>query len=404
MSARRRREHPIKRTNPSGKQRWVARYTNLEGKEKSAGTFDHKGPCKEPDPVAAGPRRECCAQHAIDQAYLNEEAAPPAGVITIGEYATRVWPERYPRSKRTARSHKTRLKAAMAIPLEGRPLGGWAYPDLRPRHATDLVDHMLREEGRAAKGAAGILNSLSVLNKDAVRDEHTEINFVADVEVRANDPRVRKAPKKARVFTFDQLREFAAAGRAEVRRTTPKPERDKGNGETLYYPAIDYEPMLATITLAGPRVGEVFALLRTELDLEARMFFPTGTADEDGEITRGDTETKKHEGAIPIAPSLEEILRRMVVRIDTPLLFATPSGTVWLLPNFYRDVWAPAQIASGIDMTPHEARHSFVTNLRRAGIDPADLADATRHTVQTATNHYTHPTYSSYEEIRQAIG
>jgi site-specific recombinase XerD len=94
----------------------------------------------------------------------------------------------------------------------------------------------------------------------------------------------------------------------------------------------------------------------------------------------------------------------MVVRIDTRLLHPTPSGTVWILPNFYRDVWTPAQIASGIDMTPHEARHSFVSNLRKAGIDYADLADVTRHTVQTATKHYTHATHRSYQEIREAIG
>jgi hypothetical protein len=42
--------------------------------------------------------------------------------------------------------------------------------------------------------------------------------------------------------------------------------------------------------------------------------------------------------------------------------------------------------------------------MRRAGVDPADLADATRHTIQTATLHYTHPTRQSYDQMRSVIG
>lgn len=227
----------------------------------------------------------------------------------------------------------------------------------------------------------------------------------AHIEIRANDPRIQKQPKPIRIFSFDQLREFAEAGRPEIRRRTPKPEQAHGEtGETIYYPAIDYEPMLATICLGNFRIGEVFALLRSEMDLDEGFFYPSGTASE-GQITRGNSATKKHEGEPnPIAPSLEAILRRMVPRIDTQLLFPTPSGTCWHYPNFLRDVWEPAQIASGMDLRPHEARHSYVSNLRKAGIDPADLAAVTRHTVQTANKHYVHSTGQSYEEIRRAIG
>lgn len=101
--------------------------------------------------------------------------------------------------------------------------------------------------------------------------------------------------------------------------------------------------------------------------LEAGFFYPTGTA-YNGVITRGDTPEKRHDS------------------------------------TFCRDVWRPAQIASEMGIRPHEARHSYVSHLRRAGVDPADLADVTRHTIQTATLHYTHPTRQSYDVIRGAIG
>jgi hypothetical protein len=44
----------------------------------------------------------------------------------------------------------------------------------------------------------------------------------------------------------------------------------------------------------------------------------------------------------------------------------------------------------GCDYAPHDFRHSWVTHLRAAGIDPADLAVLAGHTVETATARYTH--------------
>jgi integrase len=52
-----------------------------------------------------------------------------------------------------------------------------------------------------------------------------------------------------------------------------------------------------------------------------------------------------------------------------------PTGRLWRERNFYRDVWYPAQKASGLDIRPHEMRHSWLTHLRVAGVDEADLAD-----------------------------
>ena len=47
-------------------------------------------------------------------------------------------------------------------------------------------------------------------------------------------------------------------------------------------------------------------------------------------------------------------------------------------------VWRPARRASGLECTPQDFRHSYVSNLSAVGIDVADLADITGHTVETA--------------------
>ena len=85
---------------------------------------------------------------------------------------------------------------------------------------------------------------------------------------------------------------------------------------------------------------------------------------------------------------------------DCQLLFPTPRGRLWRERNFYRDVWKLAQQASGLDIRPHECRHSYVTHLRAAGINDADLAG---HRVETMLARYTHPIQQSFGEVRAVI-
>ncbi|MGE5336001.1 MAG: hypothetical protein ACM3JL_01090 [Nitrososphaerota archaeon] len=40
---------------------------------------------------------------------------------------------------------------------------------------------------------------------------------------------------------------------------------------------------------------------------------------------------------------------------DSDLLFTTPNGCMWRQRNFYRDLWRPAQEASGLDIRPTSA-------------------------------------------------
>jgi integrase len=85
------------------------------------------------------------------------------------------------------------------------------------------------------------------------------------------------------------------------------------------------------------------------------------------------------------------------------LLFTTPRGRLWRERTFYRDLWKPTQEASGLDIRPHECRHSYVTHLRAEGINDADLAEIAGHRVETMLARYTHPVGASFEAIRGAI-
>jgi integrase len=88
---------------------------------------------------------------------------------------------------------------------------------------------------------------------------------------------------------------------------------------------------------------------------------------------------------------------------DCQLLFPTPRGRLWRERTFYRDLWKPAQEASGLDIRPHECRHAYVTHLRAAGVNDADLAEIAGHKVATMLARYAHPLGEELGAIRRAI-
>lgn len=349
------RESPIKRINPSGKVRWRARYTAPDGRRVWVGTFDTK--------------RE--AQDAIDAAY-----GQPARRDTVGAYAAD-WTARYPRSERTNRTNDGRVRQVLEVRVDGRPLRDWPLVELRRRHALELVDRMLRDQGRATTGAVNILRALSAMAEDAITDELIGTNPFKGVRVRRSDPRAVKRPRESRVLSWAQMHAFAAA-------------------------AGPHEPMIRMLADCGLRIGELLALRRDLQDLKDGVFVVNGSAWEGRVIAS--SEEKDHDRVGPIPPGCLALLGQMPPRIDSPWLFPTKTGRLWQINNFYREVWRPAREASSIDCSPHDFRHSWVTNLSAAGIDVADLADMAGHSVETAQQRYRHALRRSFDLVREAIG
>jgi integrase len=363
----RRRETPLKRRYPSGEIVWLARYTGRDGKRRMAkpswnggrGTFDRKAE----------------AQRAIDEAYGISDRPD-----TLGDYFA-TWTERHPRSERTNTTNEHRISRVTDFEVEGMALKDWPMHELRRRHALALVDHMLRTEGRATTGAVGILRSLSAMAEDAITDEVCDLNPFKGVRIRANDPRAKKKPRPIRVFTFEQMHHFArAAGR--------------------------YEAMVRVFTDTGMRLGEVLPLRREDFDGETLQVRRTahegvildGTKTDHGEPDAGRT--------IPVPATLAWMLEAQINLNgpDCDLVFTTPTGRLWRERNFYRDIWRPTQKASGLDIRPHECRHSYVTHLRAAGVNDADLAEIAGHRVETMLARYTHAVGGSYEQVRRIVG
>jgi integrase len=362
----RRREAPLKRRYPSGEVVWLARYTGRDGKRRMAkptwnggrGTFDRKAE----------------AQRAIDEAYGLSDRPD-----TLGEYFA-IWIDRHPRSERTNATNEHRISRVTDVQVEGIALKDWPMRELRRRHALALVDHMLRTEGRATTGAVGILRSLSAMAEDAITDEVADLNPFKGVRIRANDPRAKKKPRPIRVFSFEEMHRFAkAAGR--------------------------HEPMVRVFTDTGLRLGEVLPLRREDFDgetLQVRRTAHEGTILEGTKTDHGEPDAGR---VVPVPATLAWMLEAQI-NLNVPdcqLLFPTPRGRLWRERTFYRDLWKPTQEASGLDIRPHECRHSYVTHLRAAGVNDADLAEIAGHRVETMLARYTHAVGNSFSAVRTAI-
>jgi integrase len=362
-----RRETPVKRRNPSGEVVWLARYTGRDGKRHIAkpswnrgkGTFKRRGE----------------AQKAIDEAYGLSDRPD-----TLGDYFA-TWTERHPRSERTNVTNEHRIKRVSSVEIEGVPLKDWPLRELRRRHALVLVDHMLRVEGRATTGAVGILRSLSAMTENAITDEVCDLNPFKGVRIRASDPRARKKPRPIRVFSFEEMHRFAkAAGR--------------------------YEAMVRVFTDTGLRLGEVLPLRRDDFDgetLQVRRTAHEGTILDGTKTDHGEPDAGR---VVPVPATLAWILEALINLNDPDcqLLFPTPRGRLWRERTFYRDVWKPTQEASGLDIRPHECRHSYVTHLRAARVNDADLAKIVGHRVETMLARYTHVVGGQFEAVRAVIG
>lgn len=362
----RRDEHPIRRRNPSGEEVWIARYTASDGKRRSAGTFKRRGPCKQPAEDG-----ECCARHAILRAY---EADRPrrADLPTVGSYFAD-WLDRHPRAERTSEGYHGRVRCVLDVPVQDVPFRDWPLCELKRAHIGRLVDVMLRDHGRAASGTRGVVSVLSAMFENAIDDGVIDTNPALGVRVRNSDPRVQKPKRTITVATWAQMYAFARA-------------------------AGEYEPMVRVLSDCGLRLGEMLALECKHIRGDVLVIEQSAWH---SKIRPGTKQTDRREA--PISPGLQALLAP-VARDRIGLLFPAPTGRPWQERTFYRVVWYPAQEKSGLMLRPHDLRHSWVSELRSAGINPVDLALVAGHTVGTATRIYTHGMGRSHGAIREAVG
>jgi len=160
--------------------------------------------------------------------------------------------------------------------------------------------------------------------------------------------------------------------------------------------------------LMGTRPSEQLSLLWQEVDFEANVIRIRRVQLKDGSLSEM-TKTAAGHRDIPMSPLLRSMLLEWRVRCPrrsgvlervfpapgrkaSPLTQQPPTGGPLLYNNFRARIWAPVMRRLGLPaVTPHSARHSFISVLQAQGVEVAVVAKLAGHKNANVTlGHYTH--------------
>jgi len=197
--------------------------------------------------------------------------------------------------------------------------------------------------------------------------------------------RQRDKARKA-VLTPDEVARLLAAARDDL---------DKG----VYY---------AAPFLMGTRPSEQLGLMWDDVDFEANLIRIRRAQMRYGALSEM-TKTEAGRRDIPMSPMLREMLLAWRVRCprkdgELHRVFPAPGAPrAWPLPreggggplvygSFRKRYWAPTLKRLGLPpVTPHSARHSFISTLQAQGVEVGLVAKLAGHKSAVVTlSHYTH--------------
>ena len=197
--------------------------------------------------------------------------------------------------------------------------------------------------------------------------------------------RQRDKARKA-VLTPDEVAQLLAAARHDL---------DKG-----VYVAFPF--------LAGTRPSEQLGLAWDDVDFGANVIHIRRIQLRDGSLSEF-TKTAAGVRSIPMSPLLREMLLAWRVRcprkdVKLERVFPAPGvARAWPLPrlggggplvygNFRKRYWVPTLKRLGLPaVTPHSARHSFISTLQAQGVEVGLVAKLAGHKNAVVTlSHYTH--------------
>jgi integrase len=160
--------------------------------------------------------------------------------------------------------------------------------------------------------------------------------------------------------------------------------------------------------LAGTRPSEQLGLMWDDVDFEANVIHVRRIQMRDGSLSEF-TKTAAGVRSIPMSPLLREMLLTWRVRcprngVKFERVFQAPGvARAWPLPreggggpliygNFRKRYWAPTLKRLGLPaVTPHSARHSFISVLQAQGVEVGLVAKLAGHKNAVVTlSHYTH--------------
>ncbi|MGW1809968.1 tyrosine-type recombinase/integrase [Streptomyces sp. NPDC002078] len=296
---------------------------------------------------------------------------PAAGQTTVRDWAARWLAAVAPQLK-----HKTQASYRSLINSRINPvLGDRELSSLRPITVTEWVAAM-RTEGLSASRIRQAYRVLSQMMASAVDNDlipQTPCRGVRLPRMPQTEPHILTPSEAARIVNG-----------------ADKP----------------HDLLIALLAFAGLRVGEAFALRRSDVDLAGRFLLVDENLAEANGALVFDTPKSHQKRLLRLAPSLAKRLGSYLD--DLPggadaLLFTTPAGEPLRYNQWRKAFFDPAVSAAGLeDVTPHDLRASHGTWVAdRYGVMTA--AHRLGHSnASVTTRHYARPVAGRDDQVAEA--
>jgi integrase len=147
---------------------------------------------------------------------------------------------------------------------------------------------------------------------------------------------------------------------------------------------LRYRSLVFVGAYGGLRIGELAALRRSRVDLAAGIVDVAETTIElKGRVAFGPPKTKASRRKVSLPASVVEELAEHLRAPGRPtdFVFRAPGGATLRVSNFRRNFWLPAIHAANLDgLRIHDLRHTAVALWIAAGASPKEVAQRAGHT------------------------
>ena len=297
------------------------------------------------------------------QPYESEPVEAPAEVPTFHEFASEWW-----EAKRLELRENTRLDYEWRLTVH-------LLPHFQHHRITEItvqeVDRYRQAKVREARLSAESINKTLVLLAQ-VLEVAVEYELIARNPATGKRRRLRApAPRRSYLDTAEQITALLhAAGELD----------GEAYSATRH---VHRRAMLATLTFAGLRLGELLSLHWRDVDLAA------------GRLRVGESKTDAGRRDVRLLPALRDVLADLKARSTlTPdaLVFATSEGHRFGASNVRRRVLAKAVERANVRLaeaelpplpaalTPHSLRRTYCSMLYALGQSPPEVMAEMGHT------------------------
>jgi integrase len=346
---------------PSG--RWQARYQGPDGIDRPA-----------PETFADKTDAEVWLTLKEAEILQGEWVNPEAGQVQLAEYAA-TWIEERPGLRlKTIELYRYLLRRHLLPALGGTPIA-----EIQPGHIRRWRKTLLTEGVSAVTVAKAYRLLKAVLN-----------TATDDGAIKRNPCRIKGAgqedsPERP-VLTIGQV--YALADAIGQR----------------------YRALVLLATFSSLRWGELGALRRCDIDLEARTVRVVRqlTEVQGGGFAFGPPKSRAGTRVVPIPeviiPALQWHLSCFAPPGDDGLVFTSPSGRPLHHSNFRRRYWLPALKTAGLaDLHFHDLRHTGNTLAATAGATLRELMDRMGHDSERAALIYLHGSDARQQVIADTL-